>query len=155
MPERDRERNRWKRVEIFDGFTLVEVLMATSIMGVVFLGLVQCHIQMSRQAEWSGYSAAAQSQAIAQVEQFRAATWDVRSDPDIDQTVNLPATVVSVLDLPVAGTNVVRATNYIALKTVAVSTNPPVALKQITVRTVWPFRGRVYTNTVSTYRAPN
>ncbi|MFO1498619.1 MAG: prepilin-type N-terminal cleavage/methylation domain-containing protein [Verrucomicrobiota bacterium] len=141
--------------EAFDGFTLLEVLVACTIMGLVFLGVMQCHIQMSRHAEWSGYSLAAQSLAMAQVEQFKAATWDVRSNPAVDQTTNLPTTVKSILDLPVKGTNVVPATNFISLRTISISTNPPISVKRITVNTVWPFRGKLFTNTVSTYRAPN
>ena len=131
------------------GFTLLEVLVASAIMGLVFAGLIQSHIAMSRQTEWSGYSIAAQGLAVAQVEQFRAATWDVRGSPVVDETTNLPTQTTAILDLPIRGTNVLWATNYIAVRTVTVSTNPPVSLKLITVSTVWRFRDKYFTNRLS------
>jgi len=59
---------------------------------------------------------------------------------------------VLILDVPVTGTNYVYATNNTTITTL--STDPP--LKMISVDTIWRFpRGRVFTNSVATYRAPD
>lgn len=67
-------------------------------------------------------------------------------------TANFPVQVV-VMDLPVAGTNVVYATNTTTITWV--STNAPMT-KMIRVDCAWMGpRGRVHTNTAATYRAPD
>jgi hypothetical protein len=60
---------------------------------------------------------------------------------------------ITILDLPVAGTNVFRATNITTI--INVSTNSPM-LKMLRVDTLWRGpRGRLHTNTCATYRTPD
>lgn len=141
--------NRRKR----SGFTLIESLIASSIAALMFGGIVYGYIQTGRNAEWSAYSFAAQSMALQRLEQTRACKWDPESTPSVDELVstNFPL-VVSILDVPMSGSNFVYATNITTISTI--STVPP--LRMIQVETIWGFiNGRAYTNSIATYRAPD
>jgi type II secretory pathway pseudopilin PulG len=135
-------------------FTLIEALIASTIAALMFSGIVYGYIQSSRNAEWSAYSFAAQSLAMQRLEQARSCKWDPDATPTVDELVaaNFPV-LVSVLDIPMTGSNVVYATNYTTITTISVA--PP--LKMISVETVWSFNlsKRIYTNTIATYRAPD
>src|ERR1700722_2443878 len=106
------------------GFSLMEAVVSMMIMGIMFGIVLLAYTQSSTRAEWSGMSLAAQAMATRQMEQFRAAKWDTQSIPPVDQTMNIPSPVVSILDLPIAGTNVVWATNTCTVTTLQISTNP-------------------------------
>src|SRR5262249_55044304 len=96
---------------------------------------------------------AAQAQSTRMMEQFHAVLWDTQIYPNHDDTTNIPMTQVTVLDLPMNSGNAVWVTNYATVTTI---TNiGPSYYKMITVRTVWPWRGRTFTNTLATYRAPD
>ncbi len=133
------------------GFTLMEVVLAIAIGGILISGMMLGYIQAAIRAEWSAHSLAAQSLAVMRLEQARAAKWDRLAYPPLDQLVsgNFPMTV-EVLDIPVTGTNIAYATNLTTVTTI--STTPP--LKMIRVDCIWAFGSRgVFTNTVATYRA--
>jgi prepilin-type N-terminal cleavage/methylation domain-containing protein len=137
-------------------FTLTEVLVTMAIMGLVFAGILTGNNATSNRAEWSGYSLAAQAQAVQQLEQFHAATWDTQAQPPVDWTTNFPASNTNVLDLPIASTNAIWVTNYVAISNLTISSNPPVYLKMMRVDTVWLWRSKtLFTNTLVTYRAPD
>jgi len=136
-------------------FTLAEVVMAIAVMGLIFAGILTSYIQSARRAEWSGYSLAAQALALQQLEQARSAKWDILDTPAVNEIANLPSMTWTNLDLPVSGTNYTRATNYITVHTITISSNPPVAVQMVKVDTVWPFRGRLFTNTLANYYAPD
>jgi hypothetical protein len=149
---------------------LAEVVIALAIIMVVFSGIILAYTQASYRAEWSGYSLAAESLAMKQIEQARSARWDPANPAGTNEiyTLNLlnpNRTAANVftgyswtnLDLPSFGTNVARATNYVTVQPVS-SAN---AASNIMVRvdTVWRFRWRTttkyYTNTICTYLAPD
>jgi expansin (peptidoglycan-binding protein) len=139
------------RVAKSQAFSLMEVVFAIAIGGVMISGMIMGYMQAAVRAEWSAYSLAAHSLAVMRLEQSRATKWDRLKYPQVDQLVssNLP-TMVEVLDIPVIGTNVAFATNITTVTTL--STTPP--LKMIQVDCVWSFGDRgIYTNTVITYRA--
>jgi hypothetical protein len=134
-------------------FTLMEASIASAIAAMMFGGIIYGYIQSSRSAEWSAYSFAAQSLAMQRLEQARACKWDPEATPTVDQLVssNFPV-VVSVLDVPMNSSNITYATNITTISTI--STVPP--LKQISVDAVWQFiNGKLYTNSIATYRAPD
>jgi hypothetical protein len=156
-------------------FTLAEVVMAVAIAALVFGGILAANVQLTKRAEWSGQSLAAQALAIQQLEQARAGVWDDTTGvQQRNELTNLnlvgwtynAATGVgkgyswSDLDLPIAGTNYIRATNYV---TVTLLTNvtglPAIKLQMVQVDTVWRFLGfgatRLYTNRLATYYAPD
>jgi type II secretory pathway pseudopilin PulG len=134
-------------------FTLMESIIASSIAAMMFGGIVYGYIQSGRNAEWSAYSFAAQSMAMQRLEQTRACKWDPESTPSVDELVssNFP-TVVSILDVPMSGSNYIYATNFTTISTI--STAPQ--LRMIKVDSVWGFiNGRLYTNSLATFRAPD
>ena len=137
------------------GFTLAEVIISIAIMGLVFAGILAGNTQSSARAEWSGYSLAAQAQAVQQLEEFHAATWDTQAQPPVDLTTNFPAMTTNVLDIPISSTNAVWVTNYITVTPLTVSTNPTVTIKMIRIDTVWLWRTKLFTNTMVDYRAPD
>ena len=135
------------------GFTLTEVLVSMLVAGIMVVGVISGFVQSHRQAEWSAYSLAANSLAMQPMEQARAAKWDPYATPPVDQLVasNFPDRV-EVLDVPIANTNLVFATNRTVIRTISVT--PP--LKQISVECTWAFLDRgVFTNVMMTHRAPD
>jgi type II secretory pathway pseudopilin PulG len=155
------------------GFTLAEVVISIAVTGLAFAGILASYVQSARQAEWSGYSLAAESFAVQQLEQARSAVWDTSLGKNELLDLNLinlqynsgtkTATGYSqgVLDLPYSGNNVIRATNYVTIKRFYFNkaANPPVELQMVQVDTVWPLataKGtKYYTNTAATYFAPD
>jgi Tfp pilus assembly protein PilV len=135
------------------GFSLMEASIASSIAAMTFGGIVFGYTQSGRNSEWSSYSLAAQSIAIQRMEQSRACKWDPDATPAVDelQATNFPPQT-NILDVPIAGTNITYVTNITTISTV--SATPP--LKMISVQSTWRFtNGRVFTNSVVTYRAPD
>ena len=138
------------------GFTLVEVLVAISIVGLVFASVLSSYVSTTDRSEWSGYSLAAQSLAAQGVEQVRAAKWDPQAWPVIDELGPTNYFTVETLDIT-ASKQVVTATNYISLTTV--SFNPQ--MRQIQCDCVWSLAYRTrgangpFTNTVVSLRAPD
>ena len=155
------------------GFTLVEVVFALAIVVVVFSGVIVAYTQASYRAEWTGYSLAAESLAIKQIEQARSARWDP-ANPNGQvleiyslnlQNSNLTSQVLTGytwtnLDLPSSGNiNALRATNYVTVKPVTpVPSNANGSNLMVRVDTVWAFtwkKTKLYTNTVCTFLAPD
>jgi len=136
------------------GFTLTEVVVALAIVALTFGVAIYGYLRTTDRAEWSAYSLAAQSLAMQGVEQARAAKWDPRAWPVVDELGVTNFTQVEELDVPVAGEPVL-ATNYISVSTVSV--DPP--LRQLRADCVWMLRGRPtaiagpFTNTAVTLRA--
>ena len=157
------------------GFTLAEVVIAVAVTGLVFAGILTGYVLSARNAEWTGYSLAAQALAMKQIEQGRAAVWDYSTATGRNELTNLnllnpqynsatkTATGYSwaTLDLPYNGTNVVIATNYVTVQMFYFNnvSNPPVQLQYMQVDTVWPFVTgttlKYFTNSIATNFAPD
>jgi type II secretory pathway pseudopilin PulG len=154
-------------------FTLVEVVVSIGIMALVFCSVILTYLQASYRAEWSGYSLAAQSLSLQQLEQARAGVWDYSISKNELTNLSLTGWAYNVatktvsgytwttLDLPVSGTNTVAATNYVTVKMLYVNNQavPPIQMQMVTVDTVWPFtmfgRQRLYTNRTANYYGPD
>jgi type II secretory pathway pseudopilin PulG len=154
-------------------FTLAEVVMAIAIVAIVLGGMTVAYTQATRRAQWSGYSLAAQALAIQQLEQARAGVWDPSIQKNELTNLNLIGWAYNSgtrvltghtwanLDLPISGTNFVRATNFVTVSMINLNgmTSPPVQVQMVRVDTVWPFRwgntNRYFTNSISTYCAPD
>lgn len=134
-------------------FTLMEASIASAIAAMMFGGIIYGYIMSNRSAEWSAYSFAAQSLALQRLEQTRAAKWDPDATPVVDQLQGTNFLLdFKILDVPLTGTNITYATNVTTISTI--STYPP--LRMISVETTWQFiDGKIYTNTIVTYRAPD
>jgi type II secretory pathway pseudopilin PulG len=153
------------------GFTLAEVVITVAVTALLFGGIITGYVQSAYKAEWTGYSLAAQALAIQQLEQARAAKWDTQDTPIVTEITNLnliswgysggvwSGYSTNILDLPVAGTNTVVATNYTKVFPITVSAVPLVTIYMVKVDTVWPFMRsgqRVFfTNTIAAYYAPD
>jgi Tfp pilus assembly protein PilV len=136
------------------GVSLVETCIALSIAAFVIGGLVTGFVQAARQTESSAYVLAAQAQASQGLEQTRAAKWDPTASPPVDQLVsnNFP-TIVTNLDVPASSTRLVYGTNRTSIS--VISTNPQLRMIQVDCSWTFPASGRVYTNSIYTYRAPD
>ena len=134
-------------------FTLVETLISVLIMGLVFAGTLVAYTRAAERAEWSGYSLAAQAQCTRVMEQFHSVLWDTQVAPNHDDTTNIPSPQITVLDIPMKATNAVWVTN--ASSVVTITNSGPSYYKMITVQTTWPWKGKTFTNTLVTYRAPD
>ncbi len=148
-------------------FTLAEVVMAVGISAMLFGGIITAYTLTARRAEWAGDSMAAQAVCMQQLEQSWAALWDTQATPATDQITNLSLQswkytggvwrgyTNTILDLPISGNNYLIATNFVTVRMITNSVNPLVTVHMIQVDTVWPFRGKQFTNTIVTYRAPD
>ncbi|MEN9574864.1 MAG: hypothetical protein RL514_2719 [Verrucomicrobiota bacterium] len=145
--------NWFRRRQPVAAFTLVEVVIATAIAAMTVSGIIYGYTQSTKRAEWSAYSLAAQAFATQRLEQTRACRWDTETGVDQLVAANFGTQTV-VLDIPVIGTNAMYATNVTTI-TVISATAPQ--LRMIRVDCTWrfPTTGRVFTNTVATYRSPD
>jgi prepilin-type N-terminal cleavage/methylation domain-containing protein len=152
-------------------FTLAEVVISLAIIALIFGGVLIAYSHSARRAQWSGYSLAAQSLSIQQIEQARSAPWD---PPITNAITNLLLLSKSVsysggnytirgftranLDLPTSGTNAIVATNFVTITSMSLG-SADVRAQMIRVDTVWPFtwgnRNRLFTNTTATILAPD
>ena len=157
------------------GLTLVEVVISVSIVALVFGAILDGYISTAKKVEWTGYSLAAQSLGLQAVEQARAATWDIAmgnnqltnitlmSSSWNSSTLTYSGYTTNILDVPIKGTNMVVATNFVTIQQINISgsTNVQILLQIIRVDTVWPFTGwgnnsiHYYTNSLGTYFAPD
>ena len=114
------------------GLTLVEVVVAIALATLSFGGVVYGYVLTSDSAQWSAYSLAAQSLARQGVEQARAAKWDPKAWPPVDELGITNYTTVETLDVPVSG-QPVQATNSVSVT--VFSQDPP--LRQLRADCVW------------------
>ena len=140
-------------------FTLIEVMVAFFIFGLVTAGMIYGYVEANRIAEWSSQSLAAMSYASQGMEQLRSAQWcaEEYSTAVGQGTTDVlgPSTnfiQTDYLDIPTTGA-LIAVTNY--MTATQISTNPP--LKLLVSRVVWSFRltGQLFTNTIVTLRAPD
>ena len=155
------------------GYSLIEVVVAVGVMALVYGMVLNSYIQSGIMAQWSGYSLAAQSLSVQQIEQARAASWDPANNKNfitniflLSRSNNISSQTwtgyaTNILDVPYAGTNVTMATNFVTIQYITLNNDAanPVYVYMIRVDTVWPFfygnRRNYYTNTTATYFAPD
>jgi type II secretory pathway pseudopilin PulG len=136
-------------------FTLVEVVLSIAIVAFGCWGIVYGYMMAAKQADLSGCSLAAQALAVQRLEQARSARWDRLAATPIDELVsaNFPD-IVTNLDLPVIST--VPRTMATMMTTITLITNdPPLKFVQVTCTWTNLMTRRIYTNIISTYRAPD
>ena len=164
-------RPKYTKAGALRGFTLVEVLVALGIVTLLFSGILTAYVQSGRKAEWAGYSLAAQAIGIQQIEQARSGVWDYSINKNELTNLNLlswtyDATskvgtgyTTNVLDVPISGTNIVIATNFVTVKMLNLTGLTNMQIQMVTVDTVWPFQSytgkRVFTNRTATYVGPD
>jgi type II secretory pathway pseudopilin PulG len=146
-----------------DAFSLIEVMIAFLVFGMVTAGILYGYVQANRIAEWSSMSLGAQSYASQGVEQAIAAKWDTEANgevtadflPPLSYTLATNYSQVDTNDVPQSGAPLLL-TNYISIAWKDNLTNGPY-LRQITSQVVWrfPLTGKLFTNTLITLRAPD
>lgn len=145
----DRRRSFGQRA----AFTLTETLISILVVGISFGGILGLYIQSAVSSEWSAHSVAAQMMALSGLDQCRAAKFDPRGTPPVDQLVssNFPPRW-DILDVGTSVGVVTYGTNKTTILTI--SANPPIKLVRVDCTWTFPRRGR-FTNSVFTYRASN
>ncbi len=147
-----------------EAFSLIEVMIAFVIFGLVTGGILYGYVQADRMAEWSAMSLGAQSYCSQGLEQALAAKWDTEANGEVTADFCPPtsytvatnlAPVVDILDVPQSG-NPLYVTNYVSIAWADNLTNGPY-LREITSQVVWrfPLTEKVFTNTMVTFRAPD
>lgn len=133
---------------------MIEVVISLLVVGIMMSGLVALYTQSAARAEWSAYSLAGQLMALRGLEQTRAAKWDPYASPVVDelQATNFPP-VVDILDVGPNGGTTTHATNVTTIQTL--STTPPLKVIQVQCSWSFPWRSKLFTNTIFTYRAPD
>lgn len=141
------------------GSTLIELMIAAAIFGIVFGVILNCYYQSGLMAEWSGYSLAAESLGMEQIEQARQASWDAISGSgghnnltklnllggnlstnNSTGTITLTGYMTNILDIPYATTNFVIATNFVTCQILNLYGDINQAqICMLRVDTVWPF----------------
>jgi len=133
--------------------TLVEVMMALAITGLVLAGIVSGYIFCTTSTVKDSLFMAANARAMERMEEARSAIWaPYRAEPT-NQLVaaNFPDKVV-ILDLSGSGSNITSATIKTDISQISLS--PPVM--RIRVDCIWQFKGVEWvTNTIETCRAPD
>ncbi len=135
------------------GVSMVEFLVALSIVGFTIASIITGYILAAQKTEWSTASSAAQRLALQRLEQARGARWDLYANPPItNQLSQLNTTNTVPLEIPDTGGNPAMAT--VRTTAAQVSAVPP--LYMIRVEVEWSYGGRgPFTNRVMTYRAPD
>jgi len=159
-------------------FTLVEALFAFVLLAFSIGGIVYGYSEVSRLAEFSAMSSAAQSYALQGLEQARSAQWNpwdfsTNTGPWSENQITVPSTMVQqdLLDIPMKGNpfstnstgaftnSLFLATNYIIVTQVtnyAGGNSFPANLRQIKSIVYWTFpleTNKIYSNVVITLRA--
>jgi type II secretory pathway pseudopilin PulG len=154
-----------------DAFSLIEVMIAFLIFGLVTAGILYGYVQANRIAEWSSMSLGAQSYASQGIEQALAAKWDTEANGEVTADFLPPLsysvatnwvitsgnsyTQIDTNDVPQSGAPLLL-TNYVTVAWIDSLTNGPY-LREIKSRVVWrfPLTGKFFTNTIVTLRAPD
>ena len=135
------------------GMTLVEVMMALAITGLVLAGIVSGYIFCTTSTVKDSLFMAANARAMERIEEARSAIWaPYRAEPT-NQLVaaNFPDKVV-ILDLSGSGSNITSATIKTDISQISLS---PLVMR-IRVDCIWQFKGVEWvTNTIETCRAPD
>jgi type II secretory pathway pseudopilin PulG len=152
-------------------FSLIEVMIAFLVFGLVTAGILYGYVQANRIAEWSSMSLGAQSYASQGIEQALAAKWDTEANGEVladflppvsfTQATNwiiksgTTYTQIDTNDVPQSGAPLLL-TNYVTVGYIDSLTNGPY-LREVKSQVVWrfPLTGKFFTNTIVTLRAPD
>lgn len=138
--------------------TLVEVVVALAITGMMMAGIVAGYIFCTQSTMKDSLYMAANARAMERLEETRAAVWaPYRAEP-VDELVasNFPDTNV-VLDVSASSSAATLATLQTTITQILPSTSSPLSapVRKVHVDCIWQFRGIEITNSIETCRAPD
>jgi len=141
------------------GMTLVEVVVALAITGLVVAGIVTGYIFCTASTVKDSLYMAANARAMERIEETRSAIWAPYRAQPVDELVatNFPDKVVT-LDLSGSGSDVTSATLKTEISQISPSPSSPLSppVRRIRVDCIWQFKGvELITNTIETCRAPD
>jgi prepilin-type N-terminal cleavage/methylation domain-containing protein len=140
------------------GMTLVEVVVALAITGLMVAGLVTGYIFCTTSTVKDSLYMAANARAMERMEETRSAIWSLYGPNPQDDLVtnNFPDKVVT-LDLSGSGSAITLATLKTDISQILPSPSLPNAapVRRIHVDCIWQFQGVEIVTSIETCRAPN
>ncbi|HTX22785.1 MAG TPA: prepilin-type N-terminal cleavage/methylation domain-containing protein [Candidatus Aquilonibacter sp.] len=140
------------------GMTLVEVVVALAITGLMVAGIINGYIFCTRSTAKDSLYMAANARAVERLEETRAAIWAPYRAQPVDELVasNFPDTNV-VLDLYESSSTPTLATLKTEITQILPSPSSPLSapVREIHVDCIWQFQGVEITNSIETCRAPD
>jgi prepilin-type N-terminal cleavage/methylation domain-containing protein len=141
------------------GMTLVEVVIALALSGLMVAGLVTGYIFCTTSAVKDSLYMAANARAMERLEETRSATWSLYGSNPTDELVatNFPDETNVVLDLSASSSTITLATLKTGISQVLPSAASPSSapVRRIHVDCIWEFKGELITNSIETFRAPD
>ena len=132
--------------------TLIEVVVAMAIAGLMIAGIVTGYIFCTTSTVKDSLYMAANSRAMERIEETRSAIWAPYRSTLVDELVatNFPDKAVT-LDLSGSGSDVISAKLHTEI--FKISDSPPV--RGIHVDCTWQFKGEDIVTSIETCRAPD
>jgi hypothetical protein len=139
--------------------TLVEVVIALAITGLMVAGIVSGYIFSNTSTVKDSLYMEANARALERLEQTRGAIWAPnRADP-VDELVatNFPDETNVVLDLSASGSAITFATLHTEISQILPSATLPLSapVRRVHVDCIWQFKDELITNSIETCRAPD
>lgn len=137
---------RWK-LGRHDGFSLIEVMVALTILAVGLLALALLQTTAIKGNSLASKSTVATQLAQDQLEQFRHTAWTaIASTPGAGYTLGTMEPVYTSLPGSAGNTTTSRGTTYYRLWYVTPPPSPPATLRTITVWTCWQDERQIWHN---------
>jgi prepilin-type N-terminal cleavage/methylation domain-containing protein len=141
------------------GMTLVEVVVALAITGLMVAGIVEGYIFCTTSTVKDSLYMAANARAMQRLEETRGATWAPYRAQPVDEltTNNFPDEPNIVLDLSASSSTPTLATLHTDISQISPSASSPLSppVRKVHVDCIWQFKGQIITNSIETCRAPD
>ncbi len=139
--------------------TLIEVVIALAITGLMVVGIVTGYIFCNTSTIKDSLYMEANARALERLEQTRGAIWaPTRANP-VDELVatNFPDETNVTLDVSASSSATVFATLHTEISQILPSAALPKSapVRRIHVDCIWQFKGQLITNSIETCRAPD
>jgi len=141
------------------GMTLIEVVVALAITGLVVAGIVTGYTFCTASTVKDSLYMAANARAMERLEETRSAIWAPNRANPVDELVatNFPDEINVVLDLSRSGSTATLATLHTEISQISPSPSSPLAppVRRIHVDCIWQFKGEDIVTSIETCRAPD
>jgi hypothetical protein len=141
------------------GMTLVEVVVALAITGLMVAGIVEGYIFCTTSTVKDSLYMAANARAMQRLEETRSAIWAPYRAQPVDELVasNFLDETNVVLDLSASSSTPTLATLHTDISQISPSSSSPLSppVRRVHVDCIWQFQGVGITNSIETCRAPD